>query len=145
MKSKKKTSLWTGSFIILLLIFTPYLLYVHQNIPESIENYQTFLGTIKGGYYGKVQTYIYFLLAKFVPLALLTIWFLTNKHWWVHAIIIPISVYLFQLISVINDSEAFVDEVDFKVVLYVKIPLTVVLPYIYITPEVVVPTILILS
>ncbi|WP_299528395.1 hypothetical protein [uncultured Lutibacter sp.] len=113
MKSKKKTSLWTGSFIILLIIFIPYLLYIHQNIPRDIETYETLLGTIKGGYYDKVQTYIYFLLSKFVPLALLTIWFLTNKHWWVHAITIPISVYLFQLISVINDSEDFVDEVDF--------------------------------
>jgi len=113
MKSKKQTSLWTGSFIILIIVFTPYLLYVHQNIPESIEKYETILGTIKGGYYGRVQTYIYFLLSKFVPLALLIIWFLTNKHWWVHAIIIPISVYLFQLISVINDSEEFADEVDF--------------------------------
>ena len=113
MKSKKKTSLWTGSFIILIIIFTPYLLYIHQNIPESIENYDTIFGVIKGGHYIRVQTYIYFLLSKFVPLALLTIWFLTNKHWWVHAIIIPISVYLFQLIAIINDSERFVDEVDF--------------------------------
>jgi hypothetical protein len=52
-------------------------------------------------------------LSKFVPLTLFIIWFLTNKHWWVHAILIPISVYLFQLISVINDSEEFIDEVDF--------------------------------
>ena len=51
--------------------------------------------------------------AKFIPLLLLLIWFITNKHWWVHALIIPISVYLFQLISVINDSEQYADEVDF--------------------------------
>jgi len=113
MKSKKKTSLWTGSFIILIIVFIPYLLYIHQNIPRDIENYETIFGVIKGGHYIRVQTYIYFLLSKFVPLALLTIWFLTNKHWWVHAIIIPISVYLFQLIMVINDSEDFMDEVDF--------------------------------
>ncbi|MFZ2430137.1 MAG: hypothetical protein WAW57_03230, partial [Lutibacter sp.] len=30
-----------------------------------------------------------------------------------HALIIPITVYLFQLISVINDSEQYVDEVEF--------------------------------
>jgi len=113
MKSKRKTSLWAGSIILLIIILTPYLLYIHQNIPRDIENIETFFGVIKGGYYEKAQTYIYMFFAKFVPLLLLIIWFLTNKHWWVHAIIIPISVYLFQLISIINDSEAFVDEVDF--------------------------------
>ena len=51
--------------------------------------------------------------SKFVPLLLLIIWFITNKHWWVHALVIPISVYLFQLIAVVNDSEAYVDEVEF--------------------------------
>jgi len=59
------------------------------------------------------QYTIYWFFSKFVPLLLLIIWFLTNKHWWVHAITIPITVYLFQLFNVINDSEQFNDEVDF--------------------------------
>jgi len=127
MKSKKRASLLTGSFIILIIIFIPYLLYIHQNIPRDIENFKTIFGVIKGGHYIRVQTYIYFLLSKFVPLALLTIWFLTNKHWWVHAIIIPISVYLFQLINVINDSEAFVDEVDFIYTVPITVLVVVIL------------------
>lgn len=113
MKNKRKKSLWTGSIIVLIIIFIPYLLYIHQRVPEDLENIETFFGVIKGGHYLRVQTYIYFFLSKSVPLLLLIIWFLTNKHWWVHAIIIPISVYLFQLIAVINDSEAFVDELEF--------------------------------
>lgn len=113
MKNNKKTALWTGSVIMLIVIVIPYLLYIHQNIPRDLENYKTILGTIKGGYYSNVQTYVYMFFSKFVPLVLLIIWFLTNKHWWVHAILIPTSVYLFQLISVINDSEEFADEVDF--------------------------------
>jgi hypothetical protein len=113
MKNRKKMSLWTGSIILFLIITLPYLLYIHQKIPKDIENIDTVFGVIKGGYYFYVQTYIYMFLSKFVPLTLFIIWFLTNKHWWVHAILIPISVYLFQLISVINDSEEFIDEVDF--------------------------------
>ncbi len=127
MKNKKKTSLWTGSIILLIIITSPYLLYIHQIIPREIENYETIFGIIKGGYYIRVQTYIYFLLSKFVPLALLTIWFLTNKHWWVHAIIIPISVYLFQLISVINDSEQYADEVDFIYTVPIAVIVVVIL------------------
>jgi len=113
MKNNRKKSLFTGSIIILLIMITPYLLYIHQNIPEDLTNLETIFGTIKGGFYTSAQYTIYWFFSKFVPLLLLIIWFLTNKHWWVHVLAIPISVYLFQLIAVINDSEQFNDEVEF--------------------------------
>jgi len=78
-------------------------------------------------YYENVYTYIYIYFSKFVPLLLLFIWFLTNKHWWVHAIVIPISVYFFQLISVINDSEEFVDQVDFIYTVPITVLVVVIL------------------
>jgi hypothetical protein len=96
-----------------MIVFIPYLLYVHKFIDQDLESFQSFFGKIKGGRYVYVQTYIYMFFSKFVPLLLLIIWFITNKHWWVHALVIPISVYLFQLIAVVNDSEAYVDEVEF--------------------------------
>jgi len=114
MKNQKRRSLLLGSFIILFIISTPYLLYIYRAVPDEVETYKTFFGiTLKGGYYVYVYSYIYTFFGKFVPLLLLMIWFVTNKHWWVHALIIPITVYLFQLIAVINDSELYVDEVEF--------------------------------
>jgi hypothetical protein len=130
MKNKKKTSLIVGSFIILIVITIPYLLYFYKSIPSDIENLETFIGTVKSGYYSSVQSFLYNFFSKLVPLLLLLIWFLTNKHWWVHAIIIPISVYLFQLISVINDSEDFVDEVDFIYTVPIAVIIIVILYFI---------------
>jgi hypothetical protein len=127
MKNKRKTSLLTGSIIILIIISTPYLLYIHQSIPGDIENLTTFFGTIKGGFYKFAQYSVYWFFSKFVPLLLLLIWFLTNKHWWVHAIIIPISVYLFQLIAVINDSELYADEVEFIYTVPITVLVVVIL------------------
>ncbi len=72
-----------------------------------------FLEQLKVAILQSVQTYIYMFFSKFVPLLLLLIWFITCKHWWVHAILIPLSVYLFQLISVINDGNELLDEVTF--------------------------------
>ena len=69
------------------------------------------------------------LLNKFVPLFLLFIWFITNKHWWVHALIIPISVYLFQLLSIINDSEKLVDDVEFIYTIPFTVGVLVILYY----------------
>jgi hypothetical protein len=113
MKGSKKTSLLVGSLMAIVIVFTPYLLFFYQNIPDDLKEYHTIFGTIKNGYYATVQIYIYTLLSKFVPLLLLFIWFISNKNWWVHALIIPIIVYLFQFIAVINDSERYVDEVEF--------------------------------
>lgn len=113
MKSNKKTSLFIGSIIVLLLISTPYFLFFYKNIPSDVKNLDTVFGVIESGYYSSIQSFLYNFFSKLVPLALLLIWFLTNKHWWVHALIIPLSVYLFQFISVINDSTNYVDEVEF--------------------------------
>jgi len=120
---KKKYSLVTGSIIILLIISTPYLLYIYNSVPQDTDLLDTIFGNIKKGQYPSVQVYIFYFFQKFVPLLLLIIWFLTNKHWWVHAIIIPISMYLFQLISIINDSEQYIDEVEF---IY-SVPITVII------------------
>lgn len=113
MKNQRKSSLLLGSIIIFFIAATPYMLYMSQSIDPEIENLDTIFGVIKGGYYLTAQNFIYWFSTKFVPLLLLIIWFLTNKHWWAHALIIPISVYLFQLIAVCNDSIDYIDEVEF--------------------------------
>jgi len=111
--NNKRTSLIVSSIVIILIAITPYLLYVYKSFPSDSNQYKTFFGIINAGLYGNVQTYIYYLLSKFVPLLLLLIWFATNKHWWVHILIVPISVYLFQFISVLNDTNEYMDEVEF--------------------------------
>ena len=130
MKNRRKKSLWIGSIIIFFIIITPYLLYFSQSIPDNLSKYETIFGTINAGYYEKVNYYVYWFFSKFVPLLLLVIWFITNKHWWVHALIIPISVYLFQLIAVINDSEEYVDEVEFIYTVPIGVIIMVILYFI---------------
>ena len=130
MKNKRKKSLLTGSIIILLIISAPYLLYIHQNIPEDVVDLDTAFGVIKGGFYLSAQYTIYWFFSKFVPLLLLIIWFITNKHWWVHALAIPISVYLFQLIGVVMDSEQFADENEFIYTVPIAVVIIVILYFI---------------
>ncbi len=130
MKNNKRTSLLISSLIILFIISTPYLLYLYKGINPDTQSIKTFFGTIKSGFYPNVQTYIYSFFAKFVPLLLLIIWFITNKHWWVHALSIPISVYLFQLISIINDSEKYYDEVEFIYAVPITVVVVVILYFI---------------
>ena len=127
---KKKTSLLSGSIIILMIISIPYLLYIHLSIPDNATDFESSFGLIKGSYYGSAQNYVYFLFAKIVPLLLLIIWFITNKHWWVHSLAIPISVYLFQLIAVINDTEQVIAQVDFIYTVPILVLVVVILYFI---------------
>ena len=135
-KNNKKSSLLIGSVIVFLIVITPYLLYFYQSVPvnnpdpDFPEDWDTIFGVIKAGGFMKAQNYIYYFFSKFVPLLLLFIWFITNKHWWVHAIAIPISVYLFQLIAIINDSIDYVDEVEFIYTVPIAVIVITILYYI---------------
>ncbi|PHQ57514.1 MAG: hypothetical protein COC16_00565 [Lutibacter sp.] len=130
MDSKRKNSLFIGSFIALLILFSPYLLFINKGISEDLKSIDTIFGIISAGYYDTIYLYAYWFFSKFVPLFLLLIWFLTCKHWWVHAILIPITVYLFQLISVINDSIQYVDEVEFIYTVPIAVIIVVILYFI---------------
>ena len=130
MKGNKRTSLFIGSLLVILIISTPYLLYFYQSFPQDLERWDTIFGVVKGGYYKTVFVFMYTFFSKFVPLMLLFIWFITNKTWWTHALIIPIAVYLFQLIAVVNDSENFIDEVEFIYTVPLLVVILVILYFI---------------
>ncbi|PCI32555.1 MAG: hypothetical protein COB60_09400 [Flavobacteriaceae bacterium] len=107
-----KNSLISSSIIILLIVFIPYLLYAYKYFPTS-ETWNSPFGPISIGYFKNVQLFCYYLFGKIVPLLLFFIWFVTNKNWWYHSIIIPISVYMFQFISILNDTLDAIDEMEF--------------------------------
>ena len=130
MKKNRKTSLLAGSILVFLIISSPYLLYINSIISPDLKEWDTMFGVIRGGYFGNVQTYIYWFFSKFVPLFLLTILFLVNKDWWGIALLVPIAVYLSQLISVVSDSVEFVDEIEFIYTIPVLIPVLVLLFFI---------------
>ena len=113
-QSKKQDAryLLTGSLIIAFMLFIPYAFYLYQKFPDT-ETFELFGITFTSNYYESVRYFMYNVLVKLIPLSLLLIWFTTCKHWWYHAIVIPISVYVFQFISVVNDDVEFNDEFEF--------------------------------
>ncbi|WP_201799538.1 hypothetical protein [Zobellia amurskyensis] len=78
--------------------------------------------------YGKISMAFYFYLSKIIPLTLLIVWFTTCKHWWYHVILIPISMYAFQLYSVFSED---VDSIDENEILYLLAVCMVVIPIVY--------------
>jgi len=103
-KSKNKLStkdsskyLLLGSIIALSIAFSPYLFYLYEIFPSG-PVWETSFFTYESVYYEDVLTAAWTYLGKITPLFLLFIWFFTCKHWWYHVILIPISMYSYQII-----------------------------------------------
>ena len=109
MRSKNKLStkdsskfLLLGSIIAVLIAFSPYLFYLYEIFPNGPVWENSFF-TYESKYYEDVLTAAWTYLGKITPLFLLLIWFFTCKHWWYHSILVPITMYSYQLIVTFYD------------------------------------------
>ncbi|MFK7748185.1 MAG: hypothetical protein AB8B65_07335 [Kordia sp.] len=128
-KSKKgpKKYLLTGSIVAIFVAITPYIFYLYESFPET-KTWETFIFTYDSPYYENVQLFAYYFLSKLTPLLLLILWFFTCRDWWYHVILIPISMYAFQIFSILNDDKKYIDELE----IYWLIPIMmIIIPIVY--------------
>ncbi|MFH6603759.1 hypothetical protein ACEZ3G_09755 [Maribacter algicola] len=127
--AKAKRRLLIDSIGIFLIIISPFVFKLHQYLPGNPEATIEFLGlTFDRNGFADLSTYGWFLLSKIVPFYLLIMWFFTCKHWWYHIILIPISMYAFQLFEVIYSDDNIVDTDNLLWLLPVCM---VVIPFVY--------------
>lgn len=88
-----------GSIIALIIAFSPYIFYLYEVFPDG-KVWETSFFTYESLYYESILAAAWTYLGKIVPLLLLFIWFFTCKHWWYHTILIPITMYSYQLVIV---------------------------------------------
>ena len=120
-----KSSLFLGSFIVIIIASTPYLFYTYESLPES-QTWETYFFSISTSFPSWISFAWYF-VGKAIPLLLLLMWFFTCKHWWHWIILVPIAMYAFQLWGVVNESNNL-DSLE----IYYLIPLMLVLvPSVY--------------
>jgi low affinity Fe/Cu permease len=122
-----KKELIVGSIIATFIAITPYFFTIWENFPDE-PTWDTFLGSYNSPYYESVQILVWTLLGKIIPLFLLIIWMFTNRHWWYHVLIVPIAMYVYQIITVLNDDLEFSDE---NQVLYLLPVMAIIIPSIY--------------
>lgn len=106
--STKKKILSSGTFVAFIILMTPLLFYIHHFFPDS-PTFDTIFGRMDSSYYQNVQIFIWVVFGKVTPLILLLIWFLTCKHWWYHAIIVPVAVITYQILIALNEDIVFLD------------------------------------
>ncbi len=126
-ETKINKNLIVGSIVAILIAISPYIFYLYKGLPrETI--WKGYFFTIQTEYYQDVNIYVWSILGRSIPLLLLTLWFLTCKHWWYHVILIPIAMYAFQLFNVLNNESSYIDE--FEITWLIPI-MMVIIPFVY--------------
>ncbi len=122
-----KKSLILGSIVATILAITPYLFYLYESVP-STKVWNTFLFTYDSRGYDNANIVMWLVTGKAIPLLLLILWFFTCRHWWYHVLLVPIAMYLYQMISIFNEDLSYVDQFQLMHLLPI---MAVVIPSIY--------------
>lgn len=126
-KSFYKRSILGGSIIATIIAATPLIFNLYKSVPDT-KVWDTFLFTYESGWYESAAVSAWTLMGKLVPLMLIFIWFFTNRHWWYHALLVPIAMYIYQIIEILNSDLKPMDE---NLVIYLLPVMAVVVPSIY--------------
>lgn len=129
-QTDKKRSIFIGVLLSMVLTATPFLFYIYQFAPADSTQWETSFGTIKASGFNSVQSFLHALFTKATFVLLLGIWFLTARNWWKYAILIPLTMFLFQFIGVLNVELEYIDEYDFWYSLPIIIPILLFLIFI---------------
>ncbi len=126
----RKKRLLIGGVIAILLAVTPFLFYLYKYAPDNSKIWETFIFTIETKSFRNAQNFIHALFTKITFVMITSLWFITAKHWWKWAILIPLTMFLFQLLTVINYQTSYIDEFDFWYSLILIMPIIVFLIWI---------------
>lgn len=122
-----KRRLYLEAIFAIVIAIAPIVFYSYKYLPVNKDKIDFFLFSVSSNGFENASTAIYFYLTKLIPLTLLVVWFITNKNWWYHVILVPISMYAFQLFSAINTS----GDLDENEILYVVAVSMVIVPIVY--------------
>ena len=126
----RKKRFINGVLLSLVLTATPFLFYIYKFAPVDSKEWDTIFGTITSGGFGSVQSFLHALFTKISFVLLTGIWFVTATNWWKYSILVPFTMFLFQLSGTINFQLQYIDEYDFLYSLTFITPIIFFLVYI---------------
>ncbi|QHI35024.1 hypothetical protein IMCC3317_03700 [Kordia antarctica] len=123
--SKKR--IFIDSIIVFFVAISPFVAYSYLAAPEG-ETWDIGVYTFTKNGFSSVNIAIWLYVSKLIPLYLLIFWFITCKHWWYHIILVPITLFGFQLFAALSKGSNIIDENES---LWVIIVLMVIAPIVY--------------
>ncbi len=123
----KSKEIILGSIVATFIALTPFFFSLYKSVPDR-KIWSTFLFTYDSKYYESALIMVWTLSGQVIPFILILIWFFTNRHWWYHALLIPIAMYVFQIIETLNSDLYFTDR---NLILYLLPLMIIIVPSIY--------------
>ena len=121
-----KASFTKGTFVSIILAIVPFLFSLHESVPKA-KLWNTFLFTYDSKAWGDANLVMWIFTGKAIPLLLLFLWFFTCRHWWYHALLVPIVMYIYQVFDLFLQ-DGGLDELQ---VIYLLPIMAVIIPSIY--------------
>ncbi|NRT11540.1 hypothetical protein [Flavobacterium sp. 14A] len=106
---KLNRQLAVNTFTAILIAIVPLLAYCYLCFP-AVKSWETFAFTYTSTYYENISIFVWVLAQKFIPLYLCLIWLFTSRQWWIKVLMIPIGMYVFQIIILFDDDFALKEE-----------------------------------
>ncbi|WP_299678267.1 hypothetical protein [uncultured Dokdonia sp.] len=129
-QTDRKKRFIIGGVIAIILATTPLLFYLYTYAPNNAKVWETSFFTFESRGFNNVQSFIHALFTKITFVIITTLWFITSKDWWKWAILVPLIMFLFQLIGVVNYQIKYVDDFSFWYSLPIVMPVIVFLIWI---------------
>lgn len=120
-------SLIIGSIIATFIAVTPYLFYLYEDLPTT-QVWENWLFTYDSKGWGDAQFAMWIFTNKMIPFCFILIWFFTCRHWWYHVLLVPIAMYIYQIIGIFNDNIAHIDKFELAHLIPV---MAIIIPSIY--------------
>lgn len=128
-RKQAKRKLFLDSLMVFLIIASPFIFKLHEYVSTEEGATINFLGIeVNDHGFANLSVYVWFMLGKLVPLYLLLIWFFTCKHWWYHIILIPITMYAFQIFEEVYSDDYYIDTEN---ILWLLPICMVIIPFVY--------------
>jgi hypothetical protein len=126
-RNTDRNTIIIGTLIALFLSTSPYLFYLYEYAPKQ-ESWATTFFTYHSFGFRDVYTALWLITGKALPLIFLIVWFFTCRQWWYHALLVPITMYIYQLVGILIEDGQFIDQ--FQLIYLVPI-MAVIIPSIY--------------
>ncbi|MBQ0786211.1 MAG: hypothetical protein KBT69_01830 [Oceanihabitans sp.] len=108
--------------IALLILALPFLFYLYKLAPDT-PVWETSWFTLNSGVWESIYLYLWLTFTRLLLVVILSIWFITCKHWWRYVILVPLIIELFKFISVFNNNVSVIDEIEYIYSLPFTIPI----------------------
>lgn len=115
----------SGLFFSIVLIICPFLFYSYRLIPEGTQEYSNSFMTITSGGFADLHAFGYVVSTKLTVIIMISAWYLTNRNWWKNVVLVPLTMFWFQLSGTINFSIDYIDDYDFWKSLPIVLPIII--------------------